>query len=92
MHEGFDITFREVIPEASIIELVIDELAHLDAAIDRHCSVVLRRSEDDEAFAAWVALDPELRGDVVHGEATGPDLHAALHRAFADLRDHALLH
>ncbi|MDB4972134.1 MAG: hypothetical protein JWN48_475 [Myxococcaceae bacterium] len=93
MHEGFDITFREVMPESSIVELVIAQLATLRGLDDRHCSVVLRRHERAlDEFAAHVQFEREWRGDALHGQATAHDPHEAVARAFADLRDHQLLH
>jgi hypothetical protein len=97
MHEGFDITFREVMPESSIIELVIEQIALLHGVADLHCSVVLRRNEHatdalDAQFDARVQLEPERRGDSLHGTATGHDPYEAVCRAFADLREHQLVH
>ena len=96
MHEGFDITFREVMPESSLIELVIEQLAQLHdvpGAHDRHCSVVLRRhAATPNAFDAHVQFEPERRGPALHGEASGPSAHEALCLAFADLLHSRLMH
>ena len=96
MHDGFDITFREVMPESSLIELVVEQLAQLHdvpGAHDRHCSVELRRlAGAPHAFDAHVQFEPERRGPALHGEASGPSAHEALCRAFADLLRSQLLH
>jgi hypothetical protein len=86
MNDGFDITFREVVPECGVVELVVAELDRVTPHPGLHCSVVVRRRQADP-FPFDVHV--ELRGRKVahlHADAVDLDQCLALRQAFAALR------
>jgi hypothetical protein len=87
MHEGFEITFREMLPDSGIVELVMQQLASVPRAAERRCSVVLRRlGARPERFDAHVQLGSGPRQAALQGAGAGPDASGAVRSAFADLR------
>jgi hypothetical protein len=86
MREGFEITFREMLPDSGIVELVVQLLASVPRAADQRCSVVLRRlSAWPNCFGAHVELGSGRRM-AVHVEGAGEDAGGAVRSAFANLR------
>ncbi len=94
MHDGFDITFRGVMPDAGILELVLAQLGEIrgDRA-GRHCSVVLRDSGPElNRINAHVSLFALSRDKTLHSMALGQDSYDAVRQAFAKLRSDLTLH
>lgn len=87
MHDGFDITFREVIPESAMVELVVAELNRLNPERGVHCSVVVTRLDDDDAkFKVLVELSAAEYAPEIHSQAVARDRFDALRQAFAIVR------
>lgn len=88
MHDGFDITFHEVIPESGVVELVVAELARVDDRDGLHCSVVVSRAGPDSTpFDVHVELRLGSVDLGLTGYAVDNDQYFALRQAFAVLRD-----
>jgi hypothetical protein len=86
MNDGFDITFREVVPECGVVELVVAELDRVTPHLGLHCSVVVRRRDADPfPFDVHVELHGRKMTHL-HGEAVDLDQCLALRQAFAALR------
>lgn len=91
MREGFEITFREMLPDSGIVELVVQQLASVPRAVNQRCSVVLRRlSAPPHCFGAHVAIGsgPCL---TLQGEGAGVDARGAVRNAFANLRQRLMV-
>ena len=87
MDGGFDITFREVVPESGIVELVVGELDKMSPRFGLHCSVVVRRGSGEPApFCVHVELRGRKTSPLLQADAVDPDQQAALRVAFAELR------
>lgn len=88
MHDGFDITFREVVPESGIVELVVAELQKMHPHEGLHCSVVVSRAGSEETpFDVHVELRAHNVGVGLQGYAVDNDQYYALRQAFNALRD-----
>jgi len=86
MPAGFEITFREMLPESDIVELVLQQLASMPRAAEERCSVVLRRLEARPSrFDAHVEFGSGRRL-ALRGEGAGADAGGAVRSAFANLR------
>ena len=87
MDEAFDITFRELTPDARLITFVRAQLACLTGVRRSHCSVVLRRARGDaEIVQAHVELERADRKHPMHADANGRDVFCAVRSAFSTLR------
>ena len=87
MSDGFDITFREVVPESGVVELVVAELDKVTPRHGLHCSVVVRRAEADPfPFDVHVELRGRKLTTQLHADAIDVDQRLALRQAFASLR------
>ena len=84
MGDSFEITFREMLPDSSIVEWVRGQLAKVPRSADWHCRVVLHRLGTQPAcFRAHI----ELRSSwdvALQSEATATDAWRAVRGAFAD--------
>jgi hypothetical protein len=88
MHNGFEITFHEVIPELGLLELVVTELDKLGDQPGLYCSVVVSQTHaTPQSFDILVALLPRERHPRLTGYAVDGDPYYALRLAFAALRD-----
>jgi hypothetical protein len=88
MHDGFDITFHEVIPELGLVELVVAELGKLANREGLHCSVVVSHvGAVPHAFDVQVELLSRDRHIGLTGYAVDSDPYYALRQAFSALRD-----
>lgn len=88
MHDGFDITFHEVIPESGIVELVVRELERVSSDGHLHCSVVVSHvGPEPEHFDVQVELRSGSVDLGLRGYAVDNDQYCAVRRAFASLRD-----
>ena len=87
MSDGFDITFREVVPESGVVELVVAELDKVTPRHGLHCSVVVRRGAADPfPFDVHVELHGRKLTTLLHADAIDVDQRLALRQAFASLR------
>ena len=87
MDGGFDITFREVVPDSGIVELAVAELDQVAPRAGTHCSVVLRRSRlDPFPFEVHIELHGRPSSQPLSADAIDGDQQFALRRAFAALR------
>ena len=87
MDGGFDITFREVVPESGIVVLVVGELDKMAPRFGLHCSVVVRRgSGEPSPFCVHVELRGRKAAPLLSADAVDADQQAALRVAFAALR------
>jgi hypothetical protein len=88
MHDGFDITFHEVIPELGLVELVVAELGKLSQRDGLHCSVVVSHgSATPHSFDVQVELLSCGRRIGLTGYAVDHDAYYAMRQAFSALRD-----
>jgi hypothetical protein len=93
MQDGFEITFREMLPDSGILELVQEQLSSVPLAEDQRCSVVLRHiSDQPRRFDASVELDSPRRRTALYADGAGVDAYAAVRKAFATLRYRLVLH
>jgi hypothetical protein len=87
MDGGFDITFREVVPESGIVELVVGELDKMAPRFGLHCSVVVRRGSGDPGpFCVHVELRGRKAAPLLTADAVDADQQLALRVAFTALR------
>ena len=87
MRGDFAVTFHEVIPESTTLELVATELGYIQADEHVRCSVVVsRRTARDRNILVHVELRSDGSDTNQHAEAVGLDQYDALRRAFAALR------
>jgi hypothetical protein len=88
MHDGFDITFREVIPESGIVELVVRELERVPISDGLHCSVIVSQiGPEPMHFDVQVELLSGALNLGLRGYAVDNDQYCAMRQAFAALRD-----
>jgi hypothetical protein len=88
MHDGFDITFHEVIPDSGIVELVVRELERVPSDGHLHCSVVVSHiGPEPEHYDVQVELRAGTVDLNLRGYAVDNDQYCAVRRAFASLRD-----